>query len=420
MKKSIELIEKIEGEAELHCAYGTDGRVVDAQIQFTSARNIEKILQGRDPKDALIINPRVCGICNHAHLIATVRALEACYKSVKISQKSQICREVTLSLELIQSHFKWFYLTIMPLLGFKPAIEKALKPSRIAAEAIAAFAGQYPHNSYAIAGGIVSDITPIELINAKERIEALKKLFKESLIDADPALFKECDKIETMLKHRGDMPLAMAKIIENGWQMMGKSEDRFIVFAEGAFKKGKSIGTRVSTNISTGHIKEESIKRSLAKRVLYKDRGYEVGPLARAMLMKTALIKESHRKYADSIFSRILARVCEIPQLIIYIESLLHRLDLSEESWIDPGEFPKRAVGAGVVEAARGSLVHKVEIEEGVIKEYNIITPTQWNLGSGDIEKPGIAQKALIGLKNSDPIELVLKSFDVCSVCTTH
>jgi Ni,Fe-hydrogenase I large subunit len=74
----------------------------------------------------------------------------------------------------------------------------------------------------------------------------------------------------------------------------------------------------------------------------------------------------------------------------------------------------------GIVEAARGSLIHRVRIGEGLISEYQIVTPTQWNLGSGPADDPGIAQRALIGLHREEPAELVFKSFDVCSVCTTH
>jgi len=76
--------------------------------------------------------------------------------------------------------------------------------------------------------------------------------------------------------------------------------------------------------------------------------------------------------------------------------------------------------GIASVEAARGSLIHSVEIENGKIKNYEIITPTQWNLAGGSREKEGVSQKAMIGLKDEHIAELVFKTFDVCSVCTTH
>ncbi len=109
----IKLIEKIEGEAKLNFNF-KEGRIDFVDIEFMSTRNIENILRGKNAFDALVINPRVCGICGHAHLIATVQALESCYDNLELSNKAKTIRELTLNFELIQNHFKWFYLTMLP------------------------------------------------------------------------------------------------------------------------------------------------------------------------------------------------------------------------------------------------------------------------------------------------------------------
>ncbi|ADV45345.1 nickel-dependent hydrogenase large subunit [Nitratifractor salsuginis] len=414
----LELIEKIEGEAQVLYEYEGD-RIAFAQIRFANSRHIEKILVGRDPMDALSINPRVCGICGHAHLIATVRALEACYDEIRLSDKAKAIREMTLSLELIQNHFKWFYLTILPLLGLEAPIERALEPSRLAGEMIALMAGQYPHNSYAIPGGISGEITPVDLFEFTQRLDRLKELFRRSLIDVDLDTFVRCDRIEVMLAKEGDLPRAMQTILDRGYERLGQSLDRFIVFGGGLFQPGKSIGTRIRESIDLRYLKEEAVEKSAARRVHYRNQYYETGPLARAMVMKTPLIREAHRRYKDSLFSRILARICEIPRLLDYLETLCRSIDLSEEAYIDPGPIPAEGHGAGIVEAARGSLVHQISIREGKIAAYRITTPTQWNLGNGTRENPCPAQKALMGLHRDAPAELVFKAFDVCSVCTT-
>ena len=85
--KTIQLIEKIEGEATLKFSY--NGVKIDfVDIEFFNTRNIEHILLNKPALDALVINPRVCGICGHAHLIATVKALENCYDDLKITLDS--------------------------------------------------------------------------------------------------------------------------------------------------------------------------------------------------------------------------------------------------------------------------------------------------------------------------------------------
>ncbi len=418
----IKLIEKIEGEAKLNFNF-KDKKIDFVDIEFMSTRSIEKILEGKSPLDALVINPRVCGICGHAHLIATVKALEDCYDDVQISKKAEIIRELTLNFELIHNHFKWFYLTMRPFFGKKQELLKATYPSQLMAKAIATFGGQYPHTSYAIVGGVVCDITEMDIIKLHHYIDETVNFFKDNIVDVDSQKFLSCDDVEKILSKDGDLPEILKEIKTREWLSLGKSYDRFIVFGQNSyFDSGKSDKTRLIPNIPFSYVKEQENRHSFAKNVSYKDKYYEVGPLARAMVKKIPLIKDAHRKYGDSIFSRILARVCEISQLLTHSKKLLDKLDLSEPSYIKPSIDITKLDGNGVgsVEAARGSLIHKVELKDGVIKNYEIMTPTQWNLSAGTRENQGVSQKAMIGLSDTKIAELVFKSFDVCSVCTTH
>ncbi|MBA3025630.1 MAG: hydrogenase [Sulfurimonas sp.] len=418
----IKLIEKIEGEAKLDFNM-KDGKIDFVDIAFMSTRNIENILKGKAAFDALVINPRVCGICGHAHLMATVQALESCYKDLQLTNKAKIIRELTLNFELIQNHFKWFYLTLLPLFGKKQQVLKATYPTQLMAKAIAIFGGQYPHTSYAVVGGVVCDITHTDLIKLQHYIEETVKFFEENLVRSQSQSFLESENVDDVLSKEGDLIEILKIIISNEWLELGKSYDRYIVFgANSYFTKGKSMKTRLSNNISLTSVKESKQETSYAKNVSFKNKYYEVGPLARAMINKTPLIKDAHKRYGDSMFSRILARVCEVSQLLHHSKKLIAELDLSEASYIKPSQEISKLTGAGSasVEAARGSLIHKVELENGLIKNYEIITPTQWNLSGGTKDNPGVSQKAMIGLEEISIAELVFKTFDVCSVCTTH
>ena len=242
----IKLIEKIEGEAKLNFSF-KNNKISDVAVEFMSTRSIEKILQGRSPLDALVINPRVCGICGHAHLIATVRALEDCYENIQISQKAKIIRELTLNFELIQNHFKWFYLTIFPLFGFKQNINKAVIPSQIMAKAIALFGGQYPHTSYAIVGGVVCEITNMDIIKLHHYIDETIGFFENNLLNVELTTLQKCDNVLNVLSAKGDLVDILKLIEKNGWLHYGKSYDRFIAFGESSyFTRGKAIKTRVS------------------------------------------------------------------------------------------------------------------------------------------------------------------------------
>jgi len=365
----IKLIEKIEGEAKLNFSF-EKGLIDFVEIEFLSTRNIEKILQNKNALDALVITPRVCGICNHAHLMASVQALESCYEELELSNRAKITRELTLNFEIIHNHFKWFYLTIMPLMGYKQYLLKATQPSQLMAKAIATIAGQYPHTSYSIIGGVVSDIGMMDLIKVENYIDKTLKFFEQNLVHAKSDEFLECNNSNKLLSKEGDLPNLVNKIKDNGWSNVGKSYDRFIAFGENSyFKKGKSIKTRLTTNIYIDKVQEASNINSYAKNVLYKERYYEVGPLSRAMINKTPLIKDAHRKYGDSILSRILARVCEIPQLLNHSKKLIKQLDLSEPSYIKPkiDISDITALGSSAIEASRG-----FSKSDDRIREYSI------------------------------------------------
>ena len=65
-------------------------------------------------------------------------------------------------------------------------------------------------------------------------------------------------------------------------------------------------------------------------------------------------------------------------------------------------------------------------IEDGKIENYQVITPTAWNIGPRDSNATvGPIESALIGspiVDIEDPVELghVARSFDSCLVCTVH
>ena len=95
-----ELIERIEGEALIDFRSSAEGIIEEANIRFVHFRGMETILEGRSALDALVIAPRVCGICGHSHLIAAVRMLESLYRSngiaIPLSPKALHIRSLTL------------------------------------------------------------------------------------------------------------------------------------------------------------------------------------------------------------------------------------------------------------------------------------------------------------------------------------
>lgn len=185
-------VEHIEGEASLY--FDIKENLVDfVYIALPHFRGIEMMLEGKNAMDALVITPRVCGICGHSHLFATVRAIEDVYKrsghEIVLTQKASKIRELTLSLEIIQNHFKWIYLVLVPYLKkltqSKEILNTPLKGAygaSLATKILAVFAGQWPHSSYMVPGGITSDFTYVDLAKAKVYLEKLSQYYESQTL----------------------------------------------------------------------------------------------------------------------------------------------------------------------------------------------------------------------------------------------
>ncbi len=124
------------------------------------------------------------------------------------------------------------------------------------------------------------------------------------------------------------------------------------------------IPTKVS-NIDVKYIAEYNQNGSISKGVLYKNRHYETGALARAMISKVAPIKALHKRYRDSSLTRVYARVyADWTPIAISAKHGLQNIDLSLPSLAHEPPKVKDFSGVGLVEASRGSLIHKISVED--------------------------------------------------------
>jgi len=161
----------------------------------------------------------------------------------------------------------------------------------------------------------------------------------------------------------------------------------------------------------------------------------EAGPLARRVAAG-APDAAAHQDYdplfldvlaqkGPSVFTRQLARMHEAPKYFKWVREWLDQIDLHESFYTKPVEHADGR-GFGATEAARGSLADWIVIEDGKIANYQVVTPTAWNIGPRDgAEKLGPIEAALVGspiVDQEDPVELghVARSFDSCMVCTVH
>ena len=126
-----------------------------------------------------------------------------------------------------------------------------------------------------------------------------------------------------------------------------------------------------------------------------------------------------------SILGRHLARALVAKLIADSMVDWLLELKPNEPTYVSY-ELPQEATGMGLTEAARGALGHWIEIKEGKIANYQVITPTSWNASPiDDRGQPGPIEQAITGTKIKDeanPFEIVriVRSFDPCLACAVH
>ncbi|MGE5360174.1 MAG: nickel-dependent hydrogenase large subunit [Bacteroidales bacterium] len=103
----IDPVTRIEGHLRIEIAV-QDGKVVDAYSAGTMVRGFEKILKGRDPRDAWAFTERACGVCTTVHALASVRSVEDAL-GIAVPPNAELVRNLMFCAQYMQDHVVHFY-----------------------------------------------------------------------------------------------------------------------------------------------------------------------------------------------------------------------------------------------------------------------------------------------------------------------
>jgi hydrogenase large subunit len=103
----VDPVTRIEGHLRIE-AVVENGVITDAFSAGTMVRGLEKILVGRDPRDAWAITERVCGVCTTVHALASVRSVEDAL-GISVPPTAEIIRNIMLTTQYVQDHVIHFY-----------------------------------------------------------------------------------------------------------------------------------------------------------------------------------------------------------------------------------------------------------------------------------------------------------------------
>src|SRR5689334_7633850 len=138
----IDPITRIEGHLRIDVEV-EQGKVQKAWASSTMWRGIERILLGRDPREAWLYTQRFCGVCTTVHALASVRAVENAL-DLDVPLNAQYIRNLIMISHALHDHVVHFYqLSALDWVD----VTAALKADPAKAASIANSLSDWPHNS---------------------------------------------------------------------------------------------------------------------------------------------------------------------------------------------------------------------------------------------------------------------------------
>lgn len=466
---------RVEGDLEIRLDV-EDGRVQEAFVTAPLFRDFEHLLQGRFPLDAMVIAPRICGICSISQSAAALSAL-ADTVGLAMPSNGRTVLNLMQGLENGADHLVHFGLFFMPdftracyesrpwhaqaLERFKArsgglGVEAAEARSRLF-RAMGILAGKWPHSLALMPGGSTKPVDMAERAALLEIIREFRhfletRLFGRHLeavaglrdraalssLGGDVRLFLDiADDLDLWTLGRSDSPLMSfgAYSDEGEKPLFGRGlwqDGQVRVLNEAAIAEdvGRSWFQGGAPLHPAQGVTEPNADKvgaySWSKAPRLAGRTVEVGALARQVLADQPLIRSLLAAYGSTVGTRVLARLVELARLAVAMEGWVGRIDPRQPFCLP---FPDLASGqgAGMVEAARGSLGHWLSVENGRLTNYQVISPTTWNFSPRDSEGvPGPVEAALQGTpvegNAATPVAVqhVVRSFDPCMACTVH
>ncbi|MEW6754263.1 MAG: nickel-dependent hydrogenase large subunit [Candidatus Latescibacterota bacterium] len=359
-----------------------------------------------------------------------------------------------------------------PLQG--QTVLETLRQTKKVLEIVAILGGQWPHSSFMVPGGVVGSPSDADLQQCRLLLRQYRRWYEERVLGCALERWLAVDSVgalhcwlEESAAHRdGELGFFLRFARQAGLDAIGRGPGAFLSVGGLDLPQdtglrgpgggqlvpaGFAQGTRVSAFAPaciTEHVAyswyrdyeggrhpslgetepyatgEESRKYSWAKAPRYLGLPAETGPLAEMVVAGKPLFVDWLDRHGPSALVRQLARLARPAELMPAMAAWLEELREGGEYYRAPGEV-RDGAGFGLIQAARGALGHWVEVKEGRIAHYQVITPTAWNASPRDTDGVrGPLEEALIGTPaggaEAASLAHVVRSFDPCLVCTVH
>ena len=478
---SIDPFNRIEGDLRIELEVDAN-TVISAKSSGIMFRGFERIMPGRSPMDALVITPRICGICSGSHGVAAAKCL-AQAQGAEMPENAFYMKNLILGIEVVMSHLSHYYLLFAPdlvnprykNLSVHGAVNQrfaamsgssvvlALKARQSALEIMGLVGGKWPNSLAIHPTGTTSTMNLSSLTRTIGILKEFQDFLEKRFLGCPLSEWLDIDSFDKLLQWHSnpqhgesDLGLFLTMCLEAGLDRIGKGPNRYMSYGAYDLPDGSTwlpqgyfegrtrtfdqslikehigasffrdaVEARHPMDGVTSPLADKTGAYSWAKAPRYNGRTVEVGPLARMIIADDPLLTDMIRQMDSSVMTRMFARLREMCRLTKEMSNWLERINPNEPFYAVPSSrFTSH--GIGLTEAARGGLGHWMKISSNLIDSYQVVTPSAWNMSPRDESgQPGPVEQALAGVSVADindPVEVnhIIRSFDPCMSCTVH
>ena len=455
---TIDPITRLEGHGKIEIFLDEQGNVENAYLQVPELRGFEKFAEGRRAEDMPIITPRICGVCPVAHHFASTKALDACF-NVEPTKTAAKLRELMNCGYYIYDHTLHFYFLGGPDFVVGPDAPKGernifgvlkkvgldvgkevIKHRGYGQRMTQILGGKATHPTCGLPGGISKGLNEEERENMEMMARSSVEFAKFSLQIFNDIVLANQDYVDLIVSDPYRLDVYNMGLVD---------ENNHVNFYDGKVRVTNQEGKEFDKFESSEYLDKicEHVEPWTYSKFTYlKEVGWNgftdgpdsgimrVGPLGRlnaADGMSTPLSDAEYKRMYKTLGGRPVANTLAFhwARLIELLNAAERAVELSIDPHItdtdlrnpvnEPGE------GVGIVEAARGTLVHHYKLDkDGLVKKANLIVATTNNYAdicmsirdaAKGVIKNGVVNDGLLNM-----VEMAFRAYDPCFGCSTH
>jgi len=455
---TIDPITRLEGHGKISIFLNKEGNVENAYLQVPELRGFERFCEGRKGEDLPIITPRICGVCPVAHHFASTKALDAAF-SVEPPSAAKKLRELLYSGYIIYDHTLHFYFLGAPdfvvgpdappaernILGVIKKVgldiaKEVIKHRAYGQKITAILGGKATHPVCGLPGGVSKGLTEEERQEIEKMAESSVEFAKFSLKIFEDVVLKNKKYVDLVLSDAYTLKTYYMGLVDNSdkvnfydgkVRVVDPENKEFVKFAPSEY-----------LDIVEEHVEEWTyVKLPYLKKVGWKGLVdgptsgiYRVGPLGRLNAsegMATPLAQQEFERMYETLGGKPVHSTLAFhwARLIELLYAAERALELSGDKEITSQDIRnkpgKPGEGVGIVEAARGTLIHHYKLDdEGLAKKVNLIVATTNNapaicMSIRDAAK-GLIHGHEVGQGLLNMVEMAFRAYDPCFACATH